>query len=75
MIEILTSLLDIIVSLVTFVINTIMSLIALISTIPQQVAFLTSAINTLPNFVLPYATAFISINVILFIVGRKSGST
>lgn len=75
MIDLLESLLNIVVSLVTFVINTITSLIALITQIPQQVAFLTSALSALPPFVLPFATAFISINVILFILGRKSGTT
>lgn len=73
MINLLESLLNIVITLCNFIYNTISSLIALIIQIPDQVEFLTTSLATLPPFVIPFATAFISINVILFILGKKGG--
>ena len=71
MINIFNSILDIITSLIGFVINTITSLIVLIGHIPTFVSFATSSAAFLPTMVLPFVLASISIYVVLFILGRS----
>lgn len=71
MIEILTNIVDFITTLVGFVINTITSLIDLIALIPAQFSFLTTAIASLPPFLIPYCMLFITFTVITYIIGRK----
>ena len=70
MIGVLNSILDLITSLIAFVINTITSLIVLIGHIPTFVTFATSSAAYLPTMVLPFVLASISIYVVLFILGR-----
>lgn len=71
MIGVLNSILDIITSLISFVINTITSLIVLIGHIPTFVSFATSSAAFLPTMVLPFVLASVSIYVVLFILGRS----
>lgn len=72
MIQLLESIVNIITTLVEFIINTIQSLIALISQIPTYVSFLTSIILYLPPFVYPFVVACLSIIVVQYILNRKA---
>ena len=62
---------NIIVSLMTFVIHTVQSLVFLFTRIPTYTAFLINSINVLPVVILPFVTASISIYVVLFVLGRN----
>lgn len=70
MLQLLSSFADTIVSLVRLVISTLTSFTNLISNIPQYVSFLTSSIGFLPDIIVPFAIATVSILVVLFIIGR-----
>lgn len=72
MLKVLSSFVEIIITLVSFVINTIMSLIALIIRIPGYIAMLINTLNILPNFLLPYMVAFISIVVVQYLLNRRA---
>lgn len=70
MLQLLSSFADTIVSLVRLVISTLTSFTNLIANIPQYVSFLTSSIGFLPDIIVPFAIATVSILVVLFIIGR-----
>lgn len=71
-IDFFSSIGDTIISLINFVINTISSLIALISKIPAYMMYITESLNVLPSFILPFATAYISLLVIQYICNRRA---
>lgn len=70
MIEILKSIVDTIVTVVTFFIHTIESLISFFLHIPQYSAFLISSVNVLPAVIIPFAIASISLYIMLLVIGR-----
>ena len=71
MLNLLSNIIDIITTLITFIFNTIMSFINLISNIPTYTTFLISSINVLPVVLIPFATVSISLYVVLLIMGRN----
>ena len=71
MIDLLTSIVETIVSLVQFVINAINGLIQLLLLIPQAIAFITSSISMLPPFVVPFIMAGLYIGIVQYIVGKQ----
>ena len=71
MIDLLSSIVETIVSLVQFVINAINGLIQLLLLIPQAIAFISSSISMLPPFVIPFITAALYIGIVQYIVGRQ----
>lgn len=72
MISLFKTLIDIITSVLEFVGHTIYSLFVLLSHIPEYVSFIVSSINVLPNVIVPFAIASISIYVVFLILGRNS---
>ena len=70
MIDLLSSIVGTISSLVQLVISTITSFINLIVNIPTYVTFLTNSIGFLPDLVVPFALVTISLYVVLFLIGR-----
>lgn len=73
MIKLLQSIVDTVVSLVSFVIHTVTSLLNLIAHIPSYVSFLTVSIGYLPSIIMPFAIASVSIYVVFLILNRGSG--
>lgn len=71
MLNLLSELIETVNALVTFVINFITSMISFISYIPSYVLFITRSIAFMPAFLIPFATACISIYVMLFMIGRQ----
>lgn len=74
MLSVLRSMLDTLVSIVMFVVHTFTSLFHLISRIPQLLAVVTDSIGFLPNRIMPFATAGITIMIVLFVLNRKVSS-
>lgn len=70
MIKLLTSIVDFITSVVNLVIHTIESLINLFAHIPTYVSFLTVSISYLPNIIIPFAIASISVYVVYLVLNR-----
>lgn len=70
MLDLLSSIGNIIVSGVTFFVNTLLSLIDLITRLPSFISFVSTSINLLPAVVVPFCLAAISLTVVLFITGR-----
>lgn len=70
MLDLLSSIANIIVSLVQLVISTINSFVNLILNIPTYITFLTSSIGFLPDIVIPFALATVALWVVLFMIGR-----
>lgn len=70
MISLIQSIVDIITSLVGFVINTISGFINILVHIPTYTDFLISTISLLPTMIIPFCVASISIYVIFLIIGR-----
>lgn len=73
MIKLLGALVETVVSLVGFVINTISGFLQLIGNIPVYLAFITSSITHLPPFLIPFCSATVSVLVLQYIVNRKAG--
>lgn len=71
MINLLTSIVNTIVSLVAFVVHALESLFSLITRIPTFISILVTSIGFAPNVIMPFAMATVSISVVLFIVGRN----
>lgn len=71
MIALLSRIAEIIITLVTLVINTLTSFINLLTHMGSYSTFVISTINTLPAVLIPFATASISLYVVLFILGRR----
>lgn len=72
MLDILSQLVNTIGALVTFVLHAITSFIAFIAYIPSYLMFITQSIALMPSILIPYATACISVYVILFMIGRNT---
>lgn len=72
MISLLQSIVNTIISLVSFVISAITSLVALLMRIPTFVSILVSSIGFMPTVWMPISLVTISISVILMVVGRQS---
>ena len=62
---------DLIVTIITFVVHMVQSLVFVFTRIPTYTAFLISSINVLPVMIIPFVTASISIYVVLFVLGRN----
>lgn len=73
MITLLQSIVDTIVSFVSFFIHSITSLLNLIAHIPSYVSFLVSSIGYLPTIVMPFCIASVSIYVVFLVLNRGSG--
>lgn len=71
MIELFKSFLNIVSSLLSFVIHSITSLFNLFAHIPQYVAFMTTSINVLPSVIIPFAIASVSVYVVFLVLGRN----
>lgn len=71
MLNLLESIVSVIVTLVTFVIHSIESLIAFFVNIPTYTAFLINSINVLPTVIVPFAIASVSLYIILMVIGRN----
>lgn len=71
MLEMLRSLLNTVMVLVNFVINTFTSLLSFVSKIPTYVTFITSSVAVLPYILLPFVYVCVSLYVVLFIINRK----
>ena len=70
MLDLLSSFGNTLVSLITLLVSSISSFVNLISNIPTYITFLTSSIGFLPDLVIPFAIATVSLYVVLFIIGR-----
>lgn len=70
MIDVLTSILDAITSVIGLVINIFTSLISLLAHIPTYTDFLITSIGFLPTVILPFAVASISVYVVFLLLGR-----
>lgn len=71
MFDLLRSIVDVITTLITFLWNTITSLLALITNIPTYVGLLISSINIMPAFLIPFMLAFVSLVVVQYLVNRR----
>ena len=71
MINLLKSIVDTILALITFLNNIVISFINLFTKIPTYVSFLAASINTLPTVIVPFALASISVYVVYLILGRS----
>lgn len=72
LVEFVSSIMNIALSLINFVINTIQGLFSLLSMIPRFVGYATSAILNLPLPLQVFAALTVTISVLLFIVGRPN---
>lgn len=72
MLDLLGSMLNVITTLISFVSNTILSLISLITRIPSYTVMMIESINILPRFLIPYMLAYISIVVVQYILNRRA---
>lgn len=70
MISLLQSIVDVIKSLIQFLIHSIDSLFNLIGHIPTYVSFLTVSVGYLPSIIIPFAIASVSIYVVFLILNR-----
>lgn len=68
-----TYLLSIIGSVFSIAISIITSLVQFISMIPTYLMTLISSISFLPTFLIPFATACVTISVVQYILNRKAG--
>lgn len=71
MINILRSMLDTLIAIVSFVIHTFTSLFDLLKRIPELVSIVTASIGFLPDVIMPFALASLSILIVLFVLNRK----
>lgn len=55
------------------IINIFTSLISFVTHIPQYALFVTNSLTILPNIVLPFAMASVSITIVLFLINRQRG--
>lgn len=71
MITLLKSIVTIISSLINFVIHAISSLINLFLHIPQYLAFITTSLDVLPDVIIPFALATVSIYAVFFVLNKQ----
>ena len=70
MLNLLSSLINTVISLVNFFVNSIQSLIDLITRFPTYISYITSAIGFTPTLIQPFLLASLSIYIIFFIIDR-----
>lgn len=70
--DVLVSIVEMIGTIFRFLINTVTSLIALIVNIPTYLTFIINSINVLPQFLIPFMLAFVSIVVVQYLLNRKA---
>lgn len=70
-VDLISSVLDTLISLFTFAANLIMSLFRLLANIPKMVGMLTSVISFVPQQYLTFLTATIAVAVMFFITGKE----
>lgn len=66
------SLVDIVISLGQLVVNLVEGLFDFLGQLPVVLTMLTSSIGNLPDVVLPFAAASITIAVVLLVLGRQN---
>lgn len=71
MIELLRTIVETVTTLITFLFNSINSLIQLILHIPTYTTVIINSLNVLPPFVLPFMIAFISLVGVQYILNRR----
>ena len=71
MISLLESIVNTLSALGAFIVHSIESLFNLLENIPAYVSFLTVSIGYLPNAIMPFAIASISVYVVYLILGRN----
>lgn len=71
MINLLTSLVDVVSAVINFIIHGLLSLFYFIARIPSYLAFFVTSFNILPAVVIPFAIASIYIYVLYFILARQ----
>lgn len=68
MLQILNSILITIDNLIIFIYHSFVSIINLLTHLPDYINFMTTSVNVLPSVVIPFAIASISIGVVMFVV-------
>ena len=71
MLDLLASIGTIISSLVSFLVNTVNSLVTFISNIPVYLAFLTTSFSLLPSVIIPFALASVTTYIVLLLIDRR----
>ena len=71
MIELLKSIVDIVIALVSFLIHSIYTLVVFIGHIPTYISFFISSFDILPAVILPFAVVSVYIYVLYFILARN----
>lgn len=71
MINLLTSIVSVIITVIQFVVHSVESLISFFLNIPTYATFLINSVNILPTVVIPFAIASISLYVMLMVIGRN----
>ena len=71
MIELLNSIVNFLISVIGFIIQTFKGLILFITSIPQYVNFITYTVGGLPDFLIPYALFGVALTIIAMLIGRK----
>lgn len=69
--NLLTTFINNVINIFTFLYNTLMSILQFIMQIPQFTTFLSTGINAMPTLLLPFFTASISLYVVLRIINRE----
>ena len=72
MLNVLRSIADVIINIAEFLISFFVSFFELIKNIPQYLSFITNNLSSLPNIVIPFATASISLYIVFLILGRNN---
>lgn len=71
MLDLLSSIANVISSILDFVIHFFGSFITYFGQLPRTLQFTNTAIQTLPSVLIVYATVAVSVYVLLFILGRQ----
>lgn len=73
MIKLIKSIVDIVITFVNLFISTINALLNLITSFPEYIGFTITSLNLLPEVLLTFALASISIATIYFLTNRQAG--
>lgn len=71
MIDLLRSIVDAIASVIVFFVHSIESLVGFFLNIPTYVQFISNSLVILPNVVVPFAIASVTLYVMLMVINRK----
>ena len=71
MFSLLSSIVNTIISLVTFFVHTLESFADLFEHLPDYQQFMFNSLNLLPSSIIPFALLSVSIYIVLFIIGRN----